>query len=65
MENMIEYIETHWTDILNIVTYGIAATSIIVKLTPSLRDDNFFLPIVKFLGKFIALNTNAPTVRPK
>ena len=68
MENMIEYImyiQVHWADILNIVTYGIAATSIIVKLTPSLKDDNFFLPIVKFLGKFIALNTNAPTVRPK
>lgn len=65
MENLIEYLETHWTDILNIITYVITATSIIVKLTPSLRDDNFFLPIVKFLGKFIALNTNAPTVRPK
>ena len=65
MENLIEYIETHWTAILNIVTYGMAATFIIVKLTPTLKDDNFFLPIVKFLGKFIALNTNAPTVRPK
>jgi len=65
MENLIEYIETHWTDILNIVTYGIAATSIIVKLTPTLKDDNFFLPIVRFLSKFIALNTNAPVNRPK
>jgi len=68
MENMIEYIkyiQTHWADILNIVTYLIAAASIIVKLTPTLRDDNFFLPLVKKFSKYIALNTNAPTVRPK
>ena len=65
MENLIEYIETHWTAILDVITYVIAATSIIVKLTPTLKDDNFFLPIVRFLGKFIALNTNAPVNRPK
>jgi hypothetical protein len=34
----------------------IGVASIIVKLTPTLKDDNILLPIVKFLGKYIALN---------
>ena len=28
----------------------------IVKLTPTLKDDNIVLPIIKFLGKYIAVN---------
>jgi hypothetical protein len=36
-----------------------------VKLTPTLKDDNFLLPIVKFIGKYIALNVTAPVNRPK
>ena len=33
---------------------GIA--SIIVKVTPTLKDDNILKGIIKFLGKYIALN---------
>lgn len=43
-------------EILQIIAYVIAAATIIVKLTPTLKDDNFLLPIVKFLSKYIALN---------
>jgi len=39
-----------------IVAYVIAIASIIVKLTPTLKDNNFLLPIVKFLGKYVALS---------
>ena len=42
--------------ILDVIAYVIAIASIIVRLTPTLKDDNFLLPIVKFLGKFIALD---------
>ena len=63
--SLIEFIEEHWSEVAKVIAYAMAATSIVVRLTPTLKDDNFFLPIVKFLGKFIALNTNAPTVRPK
>ena len=34
----------------------IGGASIIVKLTPTLKDDNFFKGILKFLGKYVSLN---------
>lgn len=43
-------------DIARIIAYAIAIASIIVKLTPTLKDDNFLLPIVKFLGKYVSLS---------
>ena len=39
-----------------IIAYIVAIASIIIKLTPTLKDDNFLLPIVKWLSKYIALN---------
>ena len=44
--------------LLQIVAYVIAIASIIVKFTPTLKDDNILLPIVKFVGKYLALNKN-------
>ena len=34
----------------------IGVASIIVKLTPTLKDDNILKEIIRFVGKFIALN---------
>jgi len=39
-----------------IVAYVIAIASIIVKLTPTLKDDTVLLKIVKFVSKHVALN---------
>ena len=49
------------------LAYIIAGASVIVKFTPNLKDDTILLNIIKFLGKYIALNKNAPTdeERPK
>ena len=63
---MIDYIVTNWQDIAKVISSIIGVASIIVKLTPTLKDDNILLPIVKFIGKFIALNktvdeNNRPT----
>ena len=60
----ITWFQAHWVDIINVITGIIAVASIIVKLTPTLKDDSFLLAVVKFLAKYIALNTNAPTNRP-
>jgi len=61
-----EWILANWKTILEIIIQIIGITSIIVKLTPTLKDDNIWLPIVKFLGKYIALNkTVADENRPK
>lgn len=48
--------EPAYKDIIDIITYVIAIASIIIKLTPTLKDDNKILPLVKLIGKWIALN---------
>ncbi len=55
---MIDYIVANWKNIAEVITSIIGVASIIVKLTPGLKDDNMLLPIVKFIGKFIALNVS-------
>lgn len=49
--------------IVDVIAYLIMAASIIIKITPTLKDDNFFLPVVKFVGKFVALNKYGPQDR--
>ena len=55
---MIDYVVTNWKSIAEAIAAIIGVASIIVKITPTLKDDAFLLPIVKFIGKFIALNVN-------
>ena len=61
---MIDYLIANWQNIATVIAAIIGTASVIVKLTPTLKDDNILLPIIKFLGKFIALNTQTPTERP-
>jgi len=63
--DFLKSIAENWASIAEIIAAIIGVASLIVKMTPTLKDDNFLLPIVKFIGKYIALNTNAPVVRPK
>jgi len=51
--------------LLQAVAYIISLATIIVRFTPTLKDDSILLPVVKFLSKYIALNTPTPTERPK
>jgi len=53
---MIEWIVEHWAEIIQIYLGLIGVASIVVKLTPTLKDDTILKNIVKFVGKFIALN---------
>ncbi len=48
---MIEIVE-----ILTIIAYIIAAASIVVKATPSTKDDKILGKIKNFISKFVALN---------
>lgn len=50
------WVKVHFVDIANIVAYLIAGASIIVKLTPTQKDDATLAKIIKFLSKYIALN---------
>ncbi len=62
---IVEWVKANWAQIASAIAAIIGAASIIVKWTPTLKDDNILLPIVKFIGKYIALNTPTPTERPK
>ena len=62
---MVQWFQANWTNIATAIASIIAAASIIVKITPTLKDDNILLGIIKFLSKYIALNTPTPTERPK
>ena len=64
MNSLIEFInliKTNWTDVANVIAYLIAIASIIVKLTPTLKDDSYMKAIIKFIGKYIALDKYGPT----
>lgn len=63
---IVQLITEHWGDVANIIAYVIAIATIIVRFTPTLKDDNVLLGIVKFIGKYIALNkTVVDADRPK
>ena len=55
---IVNWFQTNWTNITSVIAYMIAIASIIVKLTPGIKDDNFLLGVIKFLGKYIALNVS-------
>lgn len=53
---IIQWFQTNWQDIIAIYTGLVAVASIIVKLTPTLRDDDWLLAVIKFVSKYVALN---------
>lgn len=64
MADVIAWVQTNWANIIQVYLAIVGLASVIVKLTPTLKDDTVLLNITKFVAKFIALNTNAPTNRP-
>lgn len=64
IKNIIAWVTANWDNVLLVITSIIGTASVIVKLTPTLKDDNILKGIVKFLGKYIALNTTKGTGSP-
>ncbi len=57
-----DYIVTHWVELLGYAAAVVAAASVIAKVTPNKTDDKY----VAFLGKFVRfLSLNTPPVTPK
>ena len=54
------WVVLHYETLLSIVAHLCLAGSIIVKLTPTLKDDNYFKVIIKFIGKYVALDKYGP-----
>lgn len=55
---IIAWVQANWDDIIKAYLSIIGIASLIVKLTPTLRDDDVLKGIVRFLGKYVALNTS-------
>jgi hypothetical protein len=53
---LLAWILAHWLDILTIWAYVVAVASLIVKLTPTVRDDHYLKVILRFTGRYLALN---------
>ena len=60
---IINWVQANWVNIASIYAGIVTVASIIVKMTPTLKDDDMLLAIVKWIAKYLALNTNAPTTR--
>ena len=54
--SVISYFKDNGTELALLVTSIIGTASIVVKLTPSTRDDAILAKIKAFVGKWIALN---------
>jgi len=63
--DILQTILANKAEIIQVITAVVTVATLIVKLTPTLKDDNILLPIVKFLSKYIALNTTTPEDRPE
>lgn len=59
MNETISFIQNHWDELLAIIGGIVSVASIIVKLTPTTKDDNVLNAIVNFLAKFSVVNTSA------
>jgi len=54
------WVVANLADISNVIAYLIAIASIVVKITPTLKDDNYLKAVIKFIGKYIALDKYGP-----
>lgn len=59
--DVINWITAHWTDITTIIAYTVATASIVVKLTPTVKDDQILANIIRILD-MLAINTKEEKV---
>ncbi len=60
INKIIAFVASNGKEIMDAISYIIAGASLIVKITPTLKDDNYLKPLVKFVGKFLALDKYGP-----
>ena len=61
---LIAWFSTNWQELATAIAAIIGAASVIVKLTPTLRDDAYLKPLIKFIGKWIAIDKFGPPKPP-
>ena len=61
---IVAFFTGNWDEIIKLILQVIGVASIIVKLTPTLKDDDVLKSVIRFLGKYIALNRGSETPTP-
>jgi len=61
ISEIVTYVQVHWAEIVQGYLALIGAASVIVKLTPTLKDDDALKWLIKFVGKYVALNRGSTT----
>ncbi len=54
--DIFNWVAVNWDNIIGIYLAAVGLASVVVKLTPTLKDDNILKGIIRFMGKVIALN---------
>ena len=62
---MINWIQAHWKDILAIIGGVVTVASLIVKLTPTQKDDTVLAKIIKILAALGLFNPDGSIVGKK
>lgn len=57
------WIMEHWKDILAVIGGIVAVASIIVKLTPTQKDDNILAKVIKILAALSLYNPDGSMVK--
>ena len=62
---IIAWFTTHGGQLVSLWLQVIGVASIVVKLTPTLKDDDALKWLIKFTGKYVALNRGSGEDAPK
>lgn len=54
--DVINWVLTNWVQIVEAYLAIVGAASLVIKLTPTVKDDAWLKKYLRFTGKFIALN---------
>ena len=61
ISGIVSWFTSNWAEIIKVYLQVIGLASVIVKLTPTLKDDDVLKNIIRFLGKYVALNRGPGT----
>ncbi len=53
---IINWVTGNWGTLINLYLASIGVASIVVKLTPTLKDDAILKGVIRFVGRFLAIN---------
>lgn len=63
--NFVNWIVSHWADVLAIIGGVVSVASIIVKLTPTTKDDSVLNAIIKVLAAVSIVNPDGSLIGKK